>query len=224
MTPSAVCFDLDDTLLSYNQNPGEALDAAHRAAGVGRFCSDEELWAGANDVGHAESDREFLTRLFRLAAERHGGPTESAGTLARTYEEAIDHTDVSFRPGAERALDIAREHGPVGLITNGSRETQELKLDALDIADAFDTRVYAGEETPPKPATDPFEKATLELDARPTETLYVGNSLEHDVAGAKRAGWRVAWFPGERDRGATPEEHAPDHRFDNLAELGPLLH
>lgn len=222
--PSTICFDLDDTLLEYDQDPDDVLDAAHRNAGVGRFCAPEELWACATDVGHAPDDHTFLTRLFRIAADRHDGPTESAETLARTYEAATDHTAVSFRAGAQRALDLARDHGPVGLITNGSRQVQAQKLDALDITDAFDTVVYAGEETPPKPASDPFDRALLRLDANAPETLYVGNSMEHDVVGAKRAGLQAAWYPGARDRGSEPGDHVPDHTFETLADLEGVLH
>ncbi|WP_255196925.1 HAD family hydrolase [Halorarius litoreus] len=221
--PSAVCFDLDDTLLEYNQDPDDVLDAAHAAAGVGRFCSPDELRSMATDVGNVRDDHEFLTRLFRLAADRYGGPTESAETLARTYENAIDHSDVSFRPGAEAALELAREHGPVGLITNGSRRTQTQKFDALGLHDAFETTVYAGEETAPKPARDPFDRALLDLGVRPQETLYVGNSMHHDVAGAKGAGLQAAWYPGRRDHGSEPGEHAPDYTFETLAELASVL-
>jgi putative hydrolase of the HAD superfamily len=221
--PSTVCFDLDDTLLEYNQDPVDVLEAAHSATGVGRFCTPEDLWACASDVGHVRDDHAFLTRLFRIAADRYGGPTESAEALARAYEAATDHRDVSFRPGAETALTLAREHGPVGLITNGSRRTQTQKLDALGIDDAFDTVVYAGEETPPKPASDPFERALFDLGMAAPEALYVGNSMEHDVVGAKRAGLQAAWYPGARDRGSVPGEHAPDHTFETLAELETVL-
>lgn len=221
-SPVAVCFDLDDTLLRYNQEPDEVLEEAFAAAGVGPFCTPDELWDGATDVGSAEDDHEFLSRLFRLAAKRHGGPTESAPTLARTYEDAIDHTDVSFRPGAEASLELARQHGPVGLITNGSRTVQEQKLDALNI-DAFGTHVYAGEHTPPKPSREPFDRALTELNARAPETLYVGNSLEHDIAGAKGAGLQTAWYPGRLDHGDDPSDHAPDHTFDTLHDLDTVL-
>jgi putative hydrolase of the HAD superfamily len=220
---SAVCFDLDDTLIRYDQAPDAVLAVAFRRAGVGAFCSPEELWAVAADTPAADSDHQFLTYLFREAADRYGGPTESAETLARTYEAATDHTAVSFRPGAERALERAREHGPVGLITNGGREVQRVKLRELGLTDAFDTLVYAGEQTPPKPAQEPFDRALTALNADPTETLYVGNSLRHDVAGAKRAGWHAAWYPREADRDDEPDEHAPDYTFATLAELDRAL-
>jgi putative hydrolase of the HAD superfamily len=216
---SAICFDLDDTLIQYDQEPEEVLETAFRRAGIGPFCSPDELWAVASDTPAADSDHQFLTYLFREAADRYDGPIESAETLARTYEAATDHTAVSFRPGAAAALERAREHGPVGLITNGGREIQETKLRALDLSGAFDTLVYAGEQTPPKPAQEPFDRALTDLNTDPTETLYVGNSLHHDVTGAKRAGWHAAWFPREDDRGRRPGDHAPDYTFETLDEL-----
>ncbi|PSP37586.1 HAD family hydrolase [Halobacteriales archaeon QH_7_65_31] len=220
---STVCFDLDDTLIEYRQDGEETLRTAFRRAGVGPFCTTDELWALASEVPNGDDDHQFLTYLFRAAADRHDGPTESAETLARTYEAATDHTDVQFRPGAETALDAARSLGPIGLITNGGPETQRQKLRTLGLESTFATTVYAGAETPPKPAREPFDRALTELNADPTETLYVGNSLRHDVAGANGAGLRTAWIPREDDRGRATETHAPDHTFESLSELTTVL-
>lgn len=219
---STVCFDLDGTLLEYNQDGEAVLDDACSAAGVGRFCSESELWSCADDVGDVADDHAFLSRLFHIAADRHDGPVEAADTLARTYEDAIDHSDVSFRPGAEAALERAREHGPVGLVTNGSRRTQEVKLEALGIGGAFETLVYAGDDTPPKPSREPFDRALSALGTTPETSLYVGNSLKHDVAGALGAGMRTAWFPSERDRDPAPDPE-PHHTFESLHDLGSVL-
>lgn len=219
---STVCFDLDGTLLEYNQDGEAVLDEAFAAAGVGRFCSEAELWDCADDVGDAADDHEFLRRVFGIAADRYDGPVEAADTLGRTYEAAIDHADVSFRRGAAAALERARDHGPVGLVTNGSRRTQEVKLDALGIDDAFEVLVYAGDDTPPKPSREPFDRALSALGAPPESSLYVGNSLTHDVAGALGAGMRTAWFPSERDRDSAPDPE-PHHTFDTLHDLGAVL-
>lgn len=219
---STVLFDLDDTLSEYNQDGEAVLGEAFAATGVGRFCSEDELWTCADDVGSAEDDHDFLRRVFRIAADRHGGPVEAADSLARTYEAAVDHSDVSFRPGAERALSHARDLGPVGLVTNGTRRTQEVKLDALGIDDAFGTLVYAGDDTAPKPSRKPFDDALSSLGTTPEESLYVGNSLKHDVAGAQGAGMRAAWYPSERDRRPSPDP-APDHTFETLRDLEPVL-
>ncbi|WP_273836034.1 HAD family hydrolase [Halococcus sp. PRR34] len=222
---STVCFDLDGTLLTYDHDPDEVLATAFDDAGVEQFCDPTQLWAAADDVDDADDDIDFLTKTFRVAGERQDGEIDSPDVLARAYDDATDHTDVSFRPGAQTALDRAREHGRVGLITNGGRATQREKLDALDIHDAFETHVYAGETTPPKPATEPFERAITALDADPERTLYVGNSLRHDVAGARAAGLQAAWFPvmGDRDDRGDGDGHEPHHVFESLHDLDDVL-
>lgn len=224
MQPSiqAVCFDLDDTLLEYNQDGDAILADAFADAGVAAFCDSDDLWACADDVPNADSDHHFLTQTFEIAAERHGGPTEAAEPLARAYENVVDHTDVSFRHGAEVALEHARTHGRIGLVTNGERATQTVKLEALGIHDHFETHVYAGETTPPKPAPEPFDRALADLDTEPERTLYIGNSLKHDVGGANDAGLRTAWFPSETDR-RDRSEYTPDYTFESLKELKRIL-
>ena len=222
MQPSidAVCFDLDGTLLEYNQDGDVILEKSFDRADVAAFCDIGELWNCADDVPDAEDDHHFLTQTFEIAAGRHGGPSAAAERLARAYEATIDHTAVSFREGAERALEYARAHGPVGLVTNGERATQSVKLEALGIHGCFETHVYAGEMTPPKPAPEPFDRAVAELGTDPGRTLYVGNSFEADIVGAREAGLRAAWFPED---GARDGRDAPEYVFESLDELEAVL-
>lgn len=222
-SPVAVCFDLDGTLLEYEQDDEVVLVETFASAGVDRFCDPGELWAAANDVSDVDGDAAFLTRMFEIAADRHGGPVGSAWSLASAYEALVDHTAVAFRPGDEAALALASEHGAVGLITNGSCDVQERKLDVLGIRDAFGTRVYAGEETAPKPARAAFDRALTSLGTSAAETLYVGNSVKLDVGGAKGPGLQAAWFPTCHDHLAAPGEYAPDHTFDTLHDLEAVL-
>jgi FMN phosphatase YigB (HAD superfamily) len=61
-----------------------------------------------------------------------------------------------------------------------------------------------------------------DLDATPAKTLYVGNSLENDVAGAQAAGFRTAWFPVE-DHDGDRNGHDPDFTFETLHDLADVL-
>lgn len=223
-TVETVLFDLDGTLLTYDQDPEAVMAEAYERAGVDPFCDPGELWSLADQVPDVESDHAFLTELWGIAADRHGGPADRAvhEALARANEAATDHSAVSFRPGAEAALSAVADAHDVGVVTNGSRRTQTQKLAALSLDDHFETIVYAGEDTAPKPDTEPFDLALSRLDGRPESSLYVGNSLEHDVVGAQRAGLRVAWLPGPYDP-ATPDPHAPDHHLGSLADLPDVL-
>jgi FMN phosphatase YigB (HAD superfamily) len=217
----ALVFDLDGTLARHDQDPEAILEAAYEEAGVRRFCDVDEFTAAANDVPDADSDRDFYRRAFTIAAERHEGPARRVSDLARAYDSAVDHTRISFRPGAERALDLASDLGPVGLVTNGQRKNQRTKLEALGIADRFDASVFAGTETPPKPDPEPFRTVVDGLGIPASGAYYVGNSLAHDVVGAKDVGLRAGWYPTEFDADDDPTayDHQPDHRFESLADL-----
>lgn len=222
---AAVLFDLDGTLAVPNQDPEMVLSTAFERAGVEPFCDADELQVAADDVPDADSDRDFFRRAFRIAAQRHDGPLDEAARLARAYDETVDRSAVSFRPGAQSALEFARSIGPVGLITNGGRENQLVKLRALGIEDAFDARVFAGDDTPPKPATEPFQAAVESLGVDPGSAYYVGNSLPHDVVGARQAGLGVGWIPHRQDVevGQSDVDVRPDHTLETLADLEDAL-
>lgn len=45
-----------------------------------------------------------------------------------------------------------------------------------------------------KPDRRIFDQMAQQLYCEPEELLYVGDSFQNDVVGAKNAGWRVWWF------------------------------
>jgi len=221
----AVLFDLDGTLIEYDRPYDDVFATAFDRVGVDPFCDWGQFTEAARDVHDAETTLEFYRQTYRIAAERHDGPVDAVGDLAKAYNEGIDHTEVSFRPGAERALELARESHHVGLVTNGDRETQGTKLDALDLYDAFDTSVFAGGQGHSKPHPQPFLTAVDDLAVPTDAAYYVGNSLAHDVVGAKRAGLGAGWYPHDYDLDDDPAdfEHRPDHHFETLGDLESVL-
>ena len=220
-TPAAIVFDLDGTLALHDQKTETVLGTAFEETGIEPFCDADDLAEAASDVPDADSDRDFFRRAFAIAAERYGGPADRATDLAHAYDAQIDHSQVSFREGARRALDLAAEVGPVGLVTNGQRSNQRKKLQALGIEDRFDAAVFAGTETPPKPDPEPFRTVVEGLEVPASGAYYVGNSLAHDVVGAKAVGLGAGWYPHDYDADEDPAayEHQPDHTFDTLHDL-----
>ncbi len=72
-----------------------------------------------------------------------------------------------------------------------------------------------------KPLRQAFELALEQAGHPPAETLFVGDSLEADVAGARQLGMPVAWIKQE---GQTPHPDCqPDFTLDRLPELETLL-
>lgn len=216
----AVLFDLDLTLCEHDQDGDELLARAFDRVGVEQYCTEADLAAVVDDLPRADSDLEFYRLSFEAAARRADADPSYTTTLARAYDDLIDHSAVSFLPGAEAALDAARAAGKVGLVTNGGPETQSEKLAALGIEDAFEATVFC-HGIDPKPDPVPFEQALSALEAAAERSLVVGDSLAADVGGANAMGMTSVWVP----RGDRPEDPdpAPDHTLDSLAELKTVL-
>jgi putative hydrolase of the HAD superfamily len=219
---AAVLFDLDGTLCRHEQDAETVYAGAFDVAGVEPFGEPDELWAALPDPpAPVPEDRlASLAEGFRTVADRHGRSVD-ARALARGFTEVVDHSAVRFREGAETALSAARQRGPVGLLTNGPEHRQSTKLRSLGIVDAFDAVVFAGDMPRRKPHRDPFDRAVGELGVDAALSLYVGDSLEYDVAGARGAGLRAAWCP--TDGGLDPGEHAPDYVLRSPADLAAVL-
>jgi putative hydrolase of the HAD superfamily len=107
----------------------------------------------------------------------------------------------------------------VGLVTNGPERRQRVKLDALGITDRFDVRVYAFDLPRRKPHACPFDRALETIDTAPEQTLYVGNSLKYDVAGAHNAGLPVAWLRNGDD----PDPYDPEYVLTSIGDVQSLL-
>jgi putative hydrolase of the HAD superfamily len=228
----AVLFDLDDTLTTYEQDGGEILSGAFDRADVEPFCSyaDLEAVAAEQPFPPDRTHADFWIAAFERAAARCGGDPADARALYEAFGAVLARDRVEFLPGAEAALESAREGCRVGLITNGEREVQESKLSKLGIADAFETEVYVDEVAEPKPSPEPFEVALADLAVPADRALYVGDSYHHDVRGAARAGLRVAWCPPDgttvaeaRDAAPDGEHVEPDHVLASLHELVAML-
>jgi HAD superfamily hydrolase (TIGR01549 family) len=235
--PAAVCFDLDGTLCESDQSLAEIHRETFERAGVEPFFSPSDVQAVPDDaVETAETAPEFYRNLFAATVARLDADTDTAGPvdpddetlwdLGEAATEVVDARAVSWRDGAEAALDYVRERYTVGLVTNGGQQTQTAKLNRLGITDAFETTVFCDPAAgiDPKPAATPFEVALSELGVSPAETLYVGNSFAADVVGARDVGLDVVWIPD--DGAAEPPEKSsvePTHRLDSLTDLPTVL-
>ena len=93
----------------------------------------------------------------------------------------------------EAALDALGGEYALALVTNGAPCLQREKLAASGLAERFDAVVVSGELGIGKPDPAIFAHALAALDCDAAASAMVGNSLEHDIAGALRAGLRAVW-------------------------------
>jgi putative hydrolase of the HAD superfamily len=207
----AVFFDLDDTLCNYMQ----AADAARRW--VFHLVSGEYQGLTADDLIEAWLD-EFDKLLPEVRADGpwrsqylvSGRPTRTElmrrvlrrleiedQHLAGRMSEAYNHERVArleLLPGAEEALASLGDRVPLGVITNGPADTQREEIAKLGIGHRFQTTLIEGEFGIGKPHPAIFRAAADSIPVRLEEAMFVGNSLEQDVRGARRAGLQTCWI------------------------------
>lgn len=215
----AVVFDLDNTLCRNTHDTTALYEQTFDRVGVEPFGRPDDLWAALDGPPDPDDRIGYLGAGFARLAAQHGRSEVDPLALAAALTEVIDHTTVELLPGASEALEYARANGPVGILTNGPQSRQEQKVRALGLDEMVDKIVYAGDLDRRKPHVDPFEAILDGLNVAPERTLYVGDSLAYDVAGAQNAGLAVAWLRGEDAAG----NYDPEYIIDSLDELGALL-
>jgi HAD superfamily hydrolase (TIGR01509 family) len=222
----AVFFDVDFTLIY----PGPAF----QGTGYRRFCAahgisvEEERFDAAvrqaladlEDAGHQYNDDIFI-RYTRRIIEGMGG-TGSDGELNACAREiyvewAACHHFHLYDDVADVMSALVSGGVKVGLISNSHRSLDEFRshfnLDAVVAA------VSSAEHGFMKPHPSIFHAALEQAGARAETSMMVGDSLAHDVAGARAVGMRPVLL--HRAPGEPPAVDVPVIR--TLAELISLL-
>lgn len=216
----AVLFDIDDTICEYRRSGEEILAVAFDRVGVDPFFDVTEYIDRYREFTDESEDMQDLReRCFAAFARERGEDPATARAVAQAYADERDHTDVRFRTGARETLDVLDGEVRLAAVTNGGPGMQSTKLDALGIADRFETVVHAGYDAPSKPSPEPFYEALSTIGVEPAAALHVGNSLRSDVAGAQAAGVRSAWLTN----GVTDPDPEPDYVLESMEELADRL-
>jgi putative hydrolase of the HAD superfamily len=213
--PTAVLFDLDDTLHDTGGIEAETLvhlcaalreelpdldDASFRT----RFRDGRDALYGR--VLSGEWDIPAYRRAhLAFACEPWGEPSETLHeAVLRLRDEQLDRA--RFVEDALELLRALRAGGVrTALLTNGPSWMQRRKVDLLGLEDELDAIGISEELGAAKPDPAAFA-ATLELiDCPAEETVMVGDHLDWDVRGALDAGMRGAvWVAGEDDAREPP--------------------
>lgn len=124
----------------------------------------------------------------------------------------------SLVDGAEEILEAAARLGTVGILSNGFRELARAKVARFGL-DRWAKLVVVSEEVGfMKPDRRIFDEALRLAGGGERRKVYVGDSYEHDVLGAKSAGWLPILFVPDGD----PPPH-PVLWIRRLLDAEPLL-
>ena len=148
---------------------------------------------------------------------------EEAAEFRDKYIEA--QSRLSLSPFMEELLDYCSGICGLGIITNGSPDHQGRKIQALALNRWIDENLIlvSGAVGTAKPDPVLFREAERRTAAVSARMIYVGDSYDRDMAGARGAGWMGIWM--NRRRQPLPEgSPAPDYEVHTEEALADLLH
>jgi 2-haloalkanoic acid dehalogenase type II len=232
----AVLFDFGGTLYDYGAlEPGdrEAIVALARELGID--ASEDEVRAAhrrAVKESYARLLREpyYLHRDFFLEGVR--GMAKAFGaecTLEhfvryRERQWALQKRDFVLRPGVLETLKQIRNRGlRLGVVSNIDRDQIEYMMELAGIASRFHFILTSEEAGSCKPDPRIFAQALERAECAPGEAIFVGDSLDQDIAGARRAGIRAVLIWHREDREPPAKEHPPDHVIRRIPDVMGLL-
>lgn len=231
----AVLFDWGDTLMRWTWEP-ELLAAGHEA-GLRALGRDPlpELTARFRDTylplmfaPGAVEEVEYPGLVRQLLAES-GIDADDAG-LERFLE--AEHT--AWAPARQLAdtthalLETLRGRGlKVGLVSNAFDPPALLHrdLEQLGVAERLDVAVFSSEVGRRKPDPLIFERALETLGVAPERTLFVGDTLATDVAGAAALGMhtcQAVWFRADDDLAAPEPDFQAFTQMDVMTAVNRL--
>jgi putative hydrolase of the HAD superfamily len=140
--------------------------------------------------------------------------------MLMTFQQTRRRLQVIF-PDTLTVLTALRPRYRLALITNGAPDLQRTKIGATGLGEWFEVMVVSGELGLGKPDPGIFTAALARLQLTPRDVVMVGNSLDHDIAGARAAGVGSVWI--NRSVDSLPTDLTPDAVITGLDELPSLL-
>src|SRR5260221_11122234 len=232
----AVLFDFGGTLFDYETvAPGERESIVELARWAGVEVDSREIlraYRGAlKRVFYDYLPRSYYLHrdLFRDAIQCMADSFSIALTdelLARYRERQWERRarDFVLREGVRETLDALRERGlHLGIVSNIDDDQLGHMLELSQIEPHFHSVLSSEYAQSCKPDPGIFSEALRRAECAPHEALFVGDSLQQDIAGANRVGLRSVLIWSDSDREPTIGEHQPKHVIRRMSELLELL-
>ncbi|MBI4864248.1 MAG: HAD family hydrolase [Candidatus Riflebacteria bacterium] len=227
----AVVFDLYGTLVDVQTNE-QALPAYERLA---EWLSDRKIRANPATLAKsfsdgvdklksalAEPDTEIdVAQVFSLMLQELGvakpGPSLVAD-LAWSFRK-FTRTRCQPLPGANDLIQRLRMDYKLGIVANAQKLFTMKELEELRLVEAFEAITLSSNTGFRKPSSKIFEVCLQDLEVSPEEAIFVGDSIEEDIVGAKSVGMKTLLISSTAQTG--PVE--PDGRIKRINEVSRFL-
>lgn len=207
--PKVILFDLDDTLISFDGVSNQAWNKSCIQL-IERYRlnidSDTlvEYIRNARERYWSNPERHKIGRINLLTARRKIAALameklniynkDISNELADLYSVKRDKM-IHLFPNTVITLEKLKEKGiRLGMITNGTCESQRRKINRFSIAKYFDQILIEGEVGYGKPDLRIYESALSFFNIAPKETWMVGDNLVWDIQAPQSFGMYGIWY------------------------------
>jgi 2-haloalkanoic acid dehalogenase type II len=229
----AVLFDFGGTLYDYDTLlPGDR-QSLHHLAELAGAQTDSETVHRAYRTALRAVFRDYVRRdyylhrdMFREAVDgmlRALGleATEEQVERYREMQWRLHEQNFQVREGVPETLAELRRRGlALGIVSNIDKDQLDHLGRLAELERYFDWIMSSEEAGSCKPDARIFEEALRRAGCAADEALFVGDSIQHDIAGANRVGIRSVLLWHKPDR-KPPDEHGirPHHVISKIPEL-----
>lgn len=201
-----VIFDLDDTLYEYQELHKQAIKKVEDYAEEVLHIDKRDFASALNaakretkeELGQTASSHNRLLYFQKTLEILGENPLYDSLELYECYWNEILST-MELRPGALELLQNLQEQGiKIAICTDLTVHIQHRKLRKLGIVPYVDVLVTSEEAGIEKPSPRIFCLCLKKLNLTAKEVLFVGDSYDKDILGAKQAGIPAVLFSKDK--------------------------
>jgi len=232
MPIQAILFDMFDTLVLIEKNHAfysPSLKRAHRFLSKNgvktRFTDFRNAYIKARDELYVKADANLEEPHFNArisnALKLLGFDFDSKNRIVTGTTNAFCEGFMEYVSIDEHTVEVLQElrrKYKLGIVSNFAiPECITKLLEIHDIEKFFDVVIVSGAVNKRKPSPEIFQQALNKLDVDASETVFVGDTVDADVKGARDSGMKNILI--ERRVQKEAEQFCPDQTIKSLSEL-----
>ncbi|QXE01011.1 HAD family hydrolase [Terribacillus sp. DMT04] len=193
----AILFDLDGTIHDRQTTLQRFLEDQYNKfqndlAGVD-LSAFKEAFVALDQHGYVEKPIVYKELLIQFALDTNLEPALTADYFDRVAQFAVAYPDA-----LETLQELSMSY-TLGIVTNGPALLQQQVIEQLGLYWHCQSLVISEAVGLKKPDPAIFEMALAEVEARASETFFVGDHIENDVIGSRNAGLQPVLFGGKQE-------------------------
>lgn len=205
---NTLLFDLDGTLIDTNDLIISSYEHVLTYYAPDQYSRDDIIsWIGVPLADNFSSISSNPSQVEQMIDTYQSHNLANHETLVREYEGVYDTIKTLYERGYS-----------LGIVTTKRKEAAVKGANMLGLLPFFSTFVTVDDVENPKPHPEPLQIAMTQLNARPEETIMVGDS-QFDIMAGKNAGVRTAGVEWTIKGASFLKNYEPDWMLARMSDL-----